>query len=392
VDVELLEVALVQLCGKKKVNECNCDLTATDMVICAAMNELDYQSGDSKEKWLRFADWGTILVVAWTLLVCVGKGFAQQALPPPAGQRFLESGGVQTVAARQDQNSSIESTIPAYPNSALGLENLFHDMVSLLQRGERASLLPYLQSLALPNADVWFKAEFGDKGCEDQNLGPNGCLGPRMAWYYSATAKTLAPSFEMTLKDLISEGLINFEVVNQNAECAGPQRIQPSPKLVGSFTTVPVLSPVLSGLVQRNEPVYVLWAYDEGKETTINFFVYSQGAFRYIGMPRPAPPDDYREKKYGESAFPPLAPHHLTDDQLSMNPVIIKPSLVQRTVVVRVMVGQDGKPKEVSYLRGPESFKDAAIEKTRKRRFEPPGFGPRGIHPNVLCLDVVGRK
>src|SRR5436190_3385471 len=236
------------------------------MVICAAMNELDYEPRSTKEKWLRLAYWGTILVVAWTVLVCVGKGFAQQALPPPVGQRFMQSGRVQSIPARQGQNSPIESTIPAYPDSPLGLENLFHDMVSLLQRGERASLLPYLQSLVLPDADVWFKAEFGDKDCENQNLGPNGCLGPRMAWYYSATAKTLAPSFEMTLKDLISEGLINFEVVNQNAECARPQRIQPSSKLIGSFTTVPVLSPVLSGLVQRNEPVYVLWAYDEGKE------------------------------------------------------------------------------------------------------------------------------
>ena len=74
-----------------------------------------------------------------------------------------------------------------------------------------------------------------------------------------------------------------------------------------------------------------------------------------------------------------------------MNHLIIDPSVVQRTVVVRVVVGQDGKPKEVSYVRGPEPFKDAVIEKTRKRRFEPPGFGPRGIHPNVFCVDVVGK-
>lgn len=93
---------------------------------------------------VRVAYWGIILVVVWTVLVCVGNGFAQQALPPPAGQRFMRSGRVQSIAARQSLNSSIESAIPAYPDSPLGLENLFHDMVSLLQRGERTSLLPYL--------------------------------------------------------------------------------------------------------------------------------------------------------------------------------------------------------------------------------------------------------
>src|SRR5436190_143067 len=96
-------------------------------------------------------------------------------------------------------------------------------------------------------------------------------------------------------------------------------------------------------------------------------------------------------RSMAKALSPPLVPHRLTDDQLSMNHLIIDPSVVQRTVVVRVVVGQDGKPKEVSYVRGPEPFKDAVIEKTRKRWFEPPGFGPRGIHPNVFCVDVVGK-
>jgi hypothetical protein len=109
-------------------------------------------------------------------------------------------------------------------------------------------------------------------------------------------------------------------------------------------------------------------------------------------MPRPAPADDYGAKSYSNGAFPSLSPHLLTNDQVSMKPVVIEPALVQKTVVVRVTVGQDGRPKEVSYVRGPEAFKDVVIERIRKRRFEPPGFGPRGIHPNVFCLDVVARQ
>jgi hypothetical protein len=72
-----------------------------------------------------------------------------------------------------------------------------------------------------------------------------------------------------------------------------------------------------------------------------------------------------------------------------MKSVLIEPAKVSKTVVVRVVVDREGKPSEVSYIRGAELFKDAAIESTRKRRFERPGFGPNGLHPNVFCLAVT---
>jgi len=34
----------------------------------------------------------------------------------------------------------------------------------------------------------------------------------------------------------------------------------------------------------------------------------------------------------------------------------------------------DGKPTEVTYVRGPEAYKEAAIESARKRRFDIPKF------------------
>jgi hypothetical protein len=284
---------------------------------------------------------------------------------------------------------AVPSTMPQYPNSESGLESLMRDMFWLRQRNDSAALVWYFQSLILPDAETWFSSEFGDVDCEANDLGPNGCLGPRMAWYYTVTAKTLPESFALTLADLAHESLVDFEAVNQTEQCAGPMRIVPAQELVGQFTTVPVLLSPWSKLIRQNEPVYVLWAFNESKETTLNFFVYSQGAFRYIGMPRPAPAEDYRQKKYSEGSFPPTSPSILTSKQLSIKDVLIQLDKVQRTVVLRVVVDREGKPTQVSYVRGAETFKGAAIENTRKRRFERPGFGPHGLHPNVFCLAVA---
>jgi hypothetical protein len=140
---------------------------------------------------------------------------------------------------------------------------------------------------------------------------------------------------------------------------------------------------------RHHESVYVLWSYSHTKETTLPFFVYSQGAFRYIGMPHESSVEDYQKSRGGERQPEPApSARYLTEDQLEMTQVMIDPAVVQRTVVLRVSVGKDGKVTEASYVRGPETFKDVAIQSVRKWKFDPPGFGPQGFHGNLLCVDV----
>jgi len=288
------------------------------------------------------------------------------------------------------QSSPDGTSIHSYPDTAAGLEHMVTDMLLLKRNSDNAALAPYLQSLVLPDADTWFTSKFGDVRCGEQQLGPNDCLGPRMAFAYRALARALPASFSLTLTDLLHEGLTNFEATNYMEECPGPERIAASLKLVGGLTTTPHLSSMLSGLAQRREPTYVLWAYNERKETTLPFFVYFEGAFRYIGMLHPASVEDVQKTKVtGEDIGPAPSAHNLTEDQLEMEKVIVEPSLVQRTVVLRVSIGTDGKPKDVAYVRGPEAEKEAAIRSVMKRHFERPGFGPGGLHPNLFCLSIL---
>jgi hypothetical protein len=154
---------------------------------------------------------------------------------------------------------------------------------------------------------------------------------------------------------------------------------------VGDLTTTPILSPVLSGLIQRHEPVYVLWGYSEKTETTLAFFVYSDGAFRYIGMPHPASLDEFTKK----AEIPQDA--NLANGVIDVKPVLADQALLQRTVVLHVIIGADGKAREVSYVRGPESLKDSAIETVTKRQFAQQSLGGRAIQVDT-CINVVSER
>jgi hypothetical protein len=92
-----------------------------------------------------------------------------------------------------------------------------------------------------------------------------------------------------------------------------------------------------------------------------------------------------------ETALPAADAHRLTEEQLKMKHGIVSPDLVQRTVVLRVVSGADGKPMEVTYVRGPEAYKEAAIESARKRRFDVPKLPFEAFHAKTvsLCENVV---
>jgi hypothetical protein len=281
------------------------------------------------------------------------------------------------------------AVVPTYPATSVGLEHLMSDMLLLQKSGDSTALAPYLQSLILPDSDRWFSSKFGETRCGDARLGPNDCLGPRMAFTYRSLASVLPASFSLTLTDILHEGLTNFEATNYTEECPGPQRIIAARELVAGLFTTPHLSSMLSGLVQHGEPLYVLWAYSEHKETTLPFFVYVDGGFRYIGMLHPASVENFQKGAPEAAVAPGPSAHNLTEDQLEMKEVVVDPSLAQRTVVLRVSVGPNGKAKDVKYLRGSEREKESAIQTSMKRHFDRPGFGPGGVHGNLVCVSIA---
>jgi|GEM_PF-2575970 hypothetical protein len=335
-----------------------------------------------------------VLALAVLFVCAVSAGQS----PPLTGTK-AEGSGRQTALSRPNQKQGAAglavATIPSYPDSPGGLENLFKDMLNLENQRDRTRLTLYFQSLVLPHAGEWFTSKFGDQNCGDPQMAANDCLGSRLALTYASTARTLPAAAEMTMRDLLGDDLTNFEAVNHTELCAGPQRIIPARKLVDELTTTPMLSPVLSGLVQNHEPVYVLWAYSETKETSVAFFVYAEGAFRYIGMPHPSSSEDYaRNAAAAQAKIELIRPDSnavpsddLTNEVVDVQPVLADQKLVERTVVLHVVIEADGTVREASYVRGPEEFKDAAIQSVKQRNFGPQGFAG---HPARVetCISV----
>jgi hypothetical protein len=300
-------------------------------------------------------------------------------------------------ATRQNlASANSASSIPAYENSPSGLEALIQNMLSLYKRGDHAGLKPYLDSLVLPHPDKWFVSNFGDERCGVKQMGANDCLGPRFALSYASTARTLPRVAEKTLADLLAEGLTNFEAMNYVEPCASPQKIVAARKLTDEFTTTPFASPVVSKLVRDREPVYVLWAYSEKEETMIAFFVYSEGAFRYVGMIYPAGLDDFARSTAasGEKGKTPdkadnvAVSGDLTEEVVELHPVVVDEAKVKRTVMLRVTIGPDGKARDITYVRGPDAFKDAAIRSVEHRNFQPPSFAGRPVLMQT-CISVL---
>jgi len=299
------------------------------------------------------------------------------------------------IASASGQTVADAPVVRQYPDTAAGLEELMSDMIALQKKGDTKTLAPYLQSLVLPNAERWFIAEFGDDHCGEQNPGANDCMGPRFAFRYRLLARTIPSSLALTLRDLINEGLTNFEAANITEECSGPMRIVADGKLVGGLSTTPLVSSALPGPVKRHEPVYALWIYSENKQTTMPFFVYSEGGFRYLGMLHESTFDEFRKgQSTTDTAQPALDPHNLTEDQVKVKNSIVDPDRVLRTVVLRVVAGADGKPKEVTYIRGPEAYKEAAIESAKKRRVDVPKFPFEAFHAKTVstCEKVVAPR
>ena len=139
---------------------------------------------------------------------------------------------------------------------------------------------------------------------------------------------------------------------------------------------------------RHHEPVYVLWAYSETKETTLPFFVYSEGAFRYLGMLHPASDDALHRYAAGVNSEAEPSAHYLTEDQLEMRTVLNDQALVEKAVMLRVIVDLNGKPKDVTYVRGPEAERKGAISRAKKRRYDVPPV-IRAIHARAFPLCVI---
>ncbi|MGH9730513.1 MAG: energy transducer TonB [Candidatus Acidiferrales bacterium] len=296
----------------------------------------------------------------WLLVLCTVPASAQQqpAQTAPALQQ------TQTVAA-----------IPAYPNTTAGLEKLMKDMLKLEKRGDASALAPYLQSLVLPNADVWFKSIFGDT------------VGAELAISYEPTANWLSQSMAATFKNLRQEGLADhFEVVDFNKTCAAPSFMS-----IQGDSENKALGPSAIRLLafrKQHEPMYTVWFHKGRRVSTMAFFVYDEGAFRYMGKPEILDSVAAQGTQSQVKSGGPVQAAELIQRVDPVYPVAAKQAHVEGVILLSAKIGKDGSVDDLSYVSGPQALAPGAMDAVKQWKYKPTMLTGHPVTVDT-CITVI---
>ena len=286
----------------------------------------------------------TLALLVLVALCIAPAAFAQQ-LPLPQS----------APSAQQTPASSAAPAIPSYPDSPAGLEKLMKEMLELEKHGDTNALAPYLQSLVLPSPDAWFKSIFGDT------------VGAQLALSYEPTAKGLPQAMAATLKNLRQEGFADhFEVVDFNGPCASPSF------MVESETKSLGLSAVkLLGFRKQHEPMYTVWFRKGRSVSTMAFFAYDEGAFRYVGKPEIPDSVAAQGSQPQVKSGGPVQAAKLIHWVGPVYPVAAKEDHVEGAVTLHASIGSDGSIQDLSYVSGPQALVSSAMHAVKQWKYQP---------------------
>lgn len=245
-------------------------------------------------------------------------------------------------------------SIPTYPDSPKGLENLMKDILKLQKKGDAQALAPYLQSLVLPHARDWFESVFGQQ------------IGDSLADSYEREGMEMALSFPDTLADFIKQKVGDPLALEFTDSC--------------NPNATPSEYPIL--LLRRDsQPLYDV-RFVEGRSLHIfSYFAYEGGAFRYLGnfQVRGPSPTVWTAPQPKESETTTsrirvggnVMAARLTRQVLPVYPEEAKRARIQGTVLLHAIVAKDGSLRNLQLLQGQCWLAQAAVEAVKQWRYAP---------------------
>jgi len=245
-------------------------------------------------------------------------------------------------------------TTPSYANSTEGLQKLVWEMIAAQKQGGPQALAPFLQSLILPNDAAWFASAFGSND------------GRQFAAFYDAWGSA---------RDFQLAGDIDRAIAAQMTDIAAM-----SFNRVGDSGTTDKDNYFL-GLLKQPQTLYAVnFKSENGLTMRWAYFVYSAGAFRYLGpladlrlMPDTvtaevaAPSEMPKRVRIAEN----MAEAHIAH---RVPPIYPSEALTQRlegSVVLHTVIAPDGTVQSVDATSGNSVFIPAAETAVRQWRFDP---------------------
>ena len=295
-----------------------------------------------------------IVAACVAFLSCTALVYAQQTTTGSAAT------APQSQTARQNPNpanaASAASAIPSYPDSPAGLEKLIKDMMKIQKDGDTKNLASYVQSLILPNPNAWFRATFGEQ------------TGAELADSYDRVQMNLPLSFPDTLSQLQKEHMTKLDAIVFTDSC-NPE---------ATDTEYPVLQSRT-----HEQPLYVVRASSGTEIGTLQYFAYSDGAFRYLSNFQMKVPVSHAIRVGGN-----VMAKKLIRSVIPVYPNEAKYNHIQGTVLLHAIIGTDGRVCHLQVVSGPPLLVQAAMKSVSEWQYSPTTLNGQPVQMDTVIKVV----
>jgi hypothetical protein len=250
-------------------------------------------------------------------------------------------------ASPQEQAEAMETTaFPEYPDTAEGLENLMNEMLRLESSGDRKTFAVYAKSLELPDGDAWYSHVFG------------GDAGPQFAEQTAPMRGNTEHEAVNMIGTMQREGLVNVKSVKFTAACNNDATAEEYPVLL---------------LRQSPQTLYDVRFGSASRQTIWGLFVYADGGFRYVAMPRRMELISARESnasgriKVDATVQAAKLISKVTPDYSKLKGL----RNASGRVILDAVIGKDGTVRDIDLLEGGCAASEALIGAVRQWRYAP---------------------
>jgi TonB family protein len=264
-----------------------------------------------------------------------------------------------TSAQAQQNSSATPAALPAYPETAAGLENLAGDIFRAAKKNDSATYSALVSSLARSVPDEWFQDTFGDDG-------------DLMLKEYSRTGSRLTMDLHSFFLKMRNEKFTQATAQKHEASCDDNS----------GETIYPVMV-----MRQRPVPLYELRFHQGNKFFRMWALAYVDGGYRYVGDLRPPEYFPAKSAKRSSAENKPEDSSEEAPKRLSVGgnviaakalrrtapeyPDIARREHLQGTVKLHAIIAKDGTIRRLRVLTGYCSLAEAAMRAVRQWRYSP---------------------
>jgi TonB family protein len=247
--------------------------------------------------------------------------------------------------------------IPSYPDAPRALEKLLGEMMKLAKANDNQTLAAYVKSLALPNAEDWFKSVFGNE------------RGPEYAAASAPSRLGIETTIPSTLASLLKEKKTLIVAHRFEGSCDNFATAKEYPLLL-----------------QRESPapLYDVRFQDSATEMIWQYFAYVDGGFRYVGNLSAYPPAPSKKQSSPQGAQSTTdAPGKrirvggnvqaakLIHQEVPKYRQEAKDARIQGKVIIHAVIAKDGSIREAHIVEGVCLLAEPALAAVRNWRYSP---------------------